>query len=64
MEEDIFISVEECAKLFKVGRNTMLRITKIHKFPAIFLKGKTLIVKSKLQNWVETHTGYSEKIKK
>lgn len=61
MDESLFISVEECAKLFNVGRNTMLRITKMHKFPAIFLKGKTLIIKSKIQNWIDTHTGYCEK---
>ncbi|MBO5179547.1 MAG: helix-turn-helix domain-containing protein [Clostridia bacterium] len=61
MDESLFISIEECAKLFNVGRNTMLRITKMHKFPAIFLKGKTLIIKSKIQNWIDTHTGYCEK---
>ena len=61
MDESLFISVEECAKLFNVGRNTMLRITKMHKFPAIFFKGKTLIIKSKIQNWIDTHTGYCEK---
>ncbi len=61
MDERLFISVEECAKLFNVGRNTMLRITKMHKFPAIFLKGKTLIIKSKIQFWIDTHTGYAEK---
>ena len=61
MEDGIFISIEECAKIFGVGRNTMLRITKMPRFPAIFLKGKTLIIKGKLQNWIETHAGYSEK---
>jgi len=60
-EEKIFISIEECAKLLAVGRNTMLRMTKMPNFPAIFLKGKTLIVKSKVLNWVENHVGYCEK---
>lgn len=63
-EKDIFISIEECAELLNVGRNTMLRITKMPNFPAIFLKGRTLIVKSKVIDWVETHTGYSEKTMK
>jgi excisionase family DNA binding protein len=60
MKEDIFISIEECAKLLNVGRNTMLRMTKLPKFPAIFLRGKTLIIKQRVEDWVLSHVGYSE----
>lgn len=61
--ENVFISIEECAEWLGLGRNTMLRMTKMSKFPAIFLKGKTLIIKTKVIEWVETHAGYSEKVR-
>lgn len=60
MNEDIFISVEECAKLLNVGRNTMLRMTRFPKFPAIYTRGRILIVRSLVEDWVIKHIGYSE----
>lgn len=60
-QERIFITTEECAKIFGVGRNTMLRIQKLPKFPAIFLAGRTLIYKNKLEPWAEKYLGFREK---
>ena len=53
----IFITLKEACELTGIGRNTMLKLTKLEGFPAIRFSRKTLIYKDDFFNWIKRNYG-------
>lgn len=53
----VFITLKEACELTGIGRNTMLKLTKLEGFPAIRFSRKTLIYKEDFCNWIKCNYG-------
>lgn len=57
VENTLLITINKACELTGIGRNTMLKLTKIKGFPAIIMPHKILIDKSELHSWIKHNYG-------
>lgn len=55
--ERIGISIDEAAKMLNIGRNLMLEMAKMDRFPAMKFKRKIIINKLELPKWFANNYG-------
>ena len=59
--DTLLVSVKEACKILGIGRNSLLKMIRLRRFPAIILPGKILIDKNELPNWLKQNYGKYEK---
>ncbi len=57
MDEKICLSVKEASESLGISRPTMYRLIHSEGFPVIYVAGRTLIHKKKLEEWAAKRAG-------